>query len=285
MSRRTLAGLITVFVVCACAAPAAVPAPEPVVARPAPVALDPLRAPWTPDLTNASVRQELRLEASLLSRIDTAERRDTLRSALAVEWSRVNGEGAPRTSGLVTAFGISADTSAPAALPGLRMPIPFTVLNAVGTVAPRLTRPEPGSCGLDAAATSGVRELLITLPPRLEPGTAWTDSARYTICRDSVSLTVESVREFRVAGAERRASGVVVLIERRSHTTMHGEGRQFGEAITIDATGEGSAQLAVRLAGAFVERGEGESLLRMTMRGRRRSQELTQHTRLEIVTP
>ena len=145
--------------------------------------------------------------------------------------------------------------------------------------------PEPSGCGLDAAAALGVRELFLAMPRRLEPGTTWSDSARYTICRDSIPLGVEAVREFRVTAAERRAGGIVVLLARRSRVTMHGEGRQYGETVVIEATGESTAQLAVRLVGAYIESGSGESTLRMTMRGRRRSQELTQHTRIEILTP
>lgn len=269
----------------ACVAPAPAAAPRPVTEAPIPAAIDPLSAPWIPEVTRGSVTQQLQLEATLVSRIDTVERRDTIRTALTAEWSRVTGDGALRISGLVTSFRVSSDTSEPSTPTGILLPLPFTALDADGALPARLVRPEPSGCGLDAAAALGVREFFLSMPRRLEPGTAWSDSSRYTICRDSIPLSVESVREFRVTGAERRARGIVVLVERRSRVTMRGEGKQFGESIVIEAGGDGQAQLAVRLTGAFIEAGSGESTLRMTMRGRRRSQELTQHTRLAILTP
>lgn len=281
-----LARAIVATLLMACAAPTPAPASRPVAEQPAaPVAVDPLSAPWVPEITRGSVTQELRLEAELVSRVDTTERVDTIRTILTAEWSRVTGDGAPRISGLLTTFRLSADTSAPVVPAGLLLPLPFTALDAIGAMSARLTRPEPAGCGLDAAAALGVRELLLAMPRRLDVGTTWSDSARYTICRDSIPLSVESVREYRVTGAERGESGVVVLLSRRSRVTMRGEGRQYGEAIAIDATGDGTAQLAVRLTGAYIVRGSGESTLRMTMRGRRRSQELTQHTRIEMLAP
>lgn len=269
----------------ACVAPAPAAAPRPIAAAPVPVATDPLSAPWIPEITRGSVTQELRLDAALVSRIDTVEHRDTIRTTLTAEWSRVTSDGALRISGLLTSFRVSSDTSEPSTPAGLRLPLPFTALDAVGGLPARLVRPESSGCGLDAAAALGVREFFLSMPRRLELGTAWSDSARYTICRDSIPLSVESVREFRVTGAERRAEGIVVLLERRSRVTMRGEGKQYGETIVIEASGDGLVRLVVRLVGAFVEAGSGESSLRMTMRGRRRSQELTQHTRIVILTP
>lgn len=269
----------------ACASPAVTPAPRPTVDVAAPPLVDPLSAPWSVEAATGSIRQELRLEASLVSRVDTVERRDTIRTVVAAEWSRVHGDGAARISGLLTDFRLSADSTEPTTPAGLLLPVPFSALEGVGSIQPRFVSPDPAGCGLDAAAMSAVRELFVTLPRRLEPGTSWRDSSSHVVCRDSIAVAVRSAREFRVTGAERRDGHVVVLLERRSRTSMHGEGRQFGEPLTIDAEGDGTAQLAVRLAGGFVVAGSGESELRMTMRGRRRSQELTQRTRIEIVTP
>lgn len=268
-----------------CVAPGASPAP-----RPAPEAVparvpDDLAAPWTARATPGTVRQEIRLESSLASRVDTVERRDTIRTVVAAEWSRLAGDAPARLSGLLTDFRVSADTTEPLVPSGLALPFAFTATEGIGGVQAHFARPETSGCGTDAAAVHVLREVLVWLPRRLEPGTAWADSARYTICRDSIPLSVRSVRAFRVTGAERRGVDRVVLLERRSTVTMQGEGRQFGEPIAVEAEGESVVQLVVRLEGAFVVGGSGESELRMTMRGRRRSQELTQHTRIEILAP
>jgi hypothetical protein len=283
--QRTMIGVLACAGMLSCAPPPAVPTTRPEAVAPPVVAVDPLSAPWEPHVGTGSIAQELRFEASLVSRVDTVERRDTIRTVVNLEWSRVAGEAASRISGLLTGFRISADTTEPVPPSALALPLPFSALDGVGAIQARLTRPEPTSCGLDAAATHAIREVLISLPRRLEPGTTWTDSASYGICRDSIPLSVRSERRYTVTGAERRDGQLVVLVERRSSVTMNGAGRQFGEEVVLDATGEGTATLVVRLSGAFVIAGSGESDLRMTMRGRRRSQELTQHTRIEIVTP
>lgn len=269
----------------ACAAPSPTPAPRPVTEAVASDPHDPLAAPWSIDATSGSIAQEVRLEASLVSRVDSVERRDTIRTVVSAEWSRIRGDGALRLAGLLTGFRVSADSTEPVTPAGLLLPVPFSAVEGSGAAQARVTAPDPGGCGPDAAAMSVLRELFVTLPPRLEPGTGWRDSSSYVICRDSIPLTIGSAREFRVLGAERRDDQVVVLLERRSRTTMHGEGHQFGEPLSIIAEGEGLARLAVRLAGGFIVAGTGESELRMTMRGRRRSQELTQRTRMEIMTP
>jgi hypothetical protein len=276
---------VAVSTLLACTAPAVTPAPRPVVLAPTPAAVDPLSAPWTVDAGSGAIKQRLTFEGALVSRVDTVERRDTLRTVVAAEWSRVSGDGAARLAGLLTDFRVSADSTEPVTPDGLLLPVPFAATNGAGAAQARLTSPDPASCGLDAAAVSALREVFITLPRRLEPGTSWRDSSTYVVCRDSIALTVRSEREFRVTGAERRDGMVVVLLERRSRTTMRGDGHQFGEPLTIEAEGDGHVQLAVRLSGGFVVSGSGESELRMTMRGRRRSQELTQRTRIEIVTP
>lgn len=283
---RVVVGVAAAIALAAACAPASAPAverPRPETA--APPAPDPLAAPWLVEPARGAVTQSLRAEASLTSRVDTTTRLDTVRSELRVEWTRITGDGASRLSGLLTDFRVSVDTAPPVPPAGLSLPIPVVALDGVGAIAPRVSRPDPAGCGPDAAAAAGLRELLVTLPRRLEPGTTWSDSARYTVCRDSIPLAVETVRTFRALSAERRADGVVVMLERTSRVTMRGEGTQFGEAIAIEATGDGRARLVVQLAGGQVIEGDGESELRMTMRGRRRSQELTQRTRITIGAP
>lgn len=280
-----LGAVVSAALASACAAPAAAPAPRPSAETAAPAVVDPLTAPWSVTAASGAITQEIRLEASLVSRIDTVERRDTIRTVVSAEWSRVHGDGAARLAGLLTGFRLSGDSAEPVTPSGLLLPVPFSALDGVGALQARLTSPDPAGCGLDAAAISALREVFVTVPSRLVPGTKWQDSSSHVLCRDSIALKVRSAREFRVLGAERRDGHIVVLLERRSRTTMHGEGHQFGEPITVDAQGEGVAQLVVRLAGGFVVGGSGESELRMTMRGRRRSQELTQRTRIEILAP
>lgn len=277
-----LVGLVLTPV--ACGAPPPPPVTRPTVAVAAAPEVDPLAGPWTPVARAGSIAQRITLVSALQSRVDSTERLDSVRAVVGVEWSRLAGSPV-RASGLLTEFRVSTDTSAPVMPPGLRVPVPFAALEGRDGAQLRLERPDPAGCGPDAAALQTVREVMLSVPSRLEVGTTWSDSASYTVCRDSIPLAVHSARDFRVVGAERLGEAVVVLVDRTSRVTMRGTGTQFGELLTIEATGEGAMRLAVRLDGAVVVRGRGESTLAMTMRGRRRTQTLAQHTHLEIAAP
>ncbi|MBK7905998.1 MAG: hypothetical protein IPJ78_05465 [Gemmatimonadetes bacterium] len=283
--RRSTRWILCLVSATACAAPAPAVTPRPAIEPPAPAALDPSSPPWILQPSGAPVTRTIRLETELRSRVDTVERRDSIRTVVTAEWSRVVGGGTVRLSGLLTDFRVGIDTAELTIPQGLSLPLPFAALDGTETVAPRLIRPDPAGCGTEAAATHALREVFLTLPTRLEPTTTWRDSASYTICRDSVPLVAVSTRVYRVMGATRLAGELVIRIERHSRLTLRGAGRQFGEPIDIAADGEGVATLFVPLAGGTVVEGTGESTLRMTMRGRRRSQELTQHTRIAISAP
>lgn len=279
--RSTIASLVAML---ACGAPPRPPVLPPTPGPAAPAVVDSLAGPWIPGTRSGSVQQEVRLTAALRSRVDSVDRLDTLQAIVGLEWARVAGSSA-RVSGLLRDFRVSSDTAAPRVPNGLRLPVPFSALEGADGGQASVERPDPAGCGPEAAAVQALREVMLTLPRRLEIGSTWSDSARYAVCRDSIPLSVTSERTFRVAGAERIAGAVVLLIDRTSRVTMRGTGTQFGELLTIEATGTGAMRLAVRLEGAVVVQGRGESTLEMTMRGRRRTQTLAQHTHVEIAAP
>jgi len=116
----------------------------------------------------------------------------------------------------------------------------------------------------------------------LRTGQEWSDSAAYVVCRDSIPLQTTVTRRFRVTGAMTRDGAVMVTIERRTGTTITGDGLQFGEPVHIEGAGTGALMLEVALDGGRVVFGSGESELRLTLTGRRRTQELTQRSRIAI---
>lgn len=274
-----------VGVVVACAAPASMPSPRPAPSSGAPSERDPLEAPWAMVRSAGSFAHTLRLSSELVSRVDTVTRVDSSTATLSVSWSRLAGSEPARLSGLVTLYAVGAGAGDPPALAGLLLPIPFSATEGWNASQARLEVPASGACGLAATAFPVLRELLVSPPTRLVEGSSWSDSASYDLCRDSIPLRIKSVRRFVVIGAERRGTEVLVLVDRTSSVSIEGGGIQFGEPLTITAAGTGTMRLELRPAGAVVVSAHGQSELSMTMRGRRRTQELRQHTRIEITSP
>lgn len=277
--------IVGVVAVVACAPPVSTPSVRPIPAPGTPGVRDPLEAPWVMVRGAGSFAHRLRFESTLVSRVDTVERVDSSAATLSVSWSRLAGSDPARLSGLVTEYRVSAGAVEPQALTGLLLPIPLVAAEGWSGTQARLEVPASGACGLVASVTPLLRELFVSPPARLVEGSSWSDSASYEICRDSIPLRVRSVRRFVVVGAERRGAEVLVLVDRTSSVSIAGGGMQFGEPLTITAAGTGTMRLEMRPAGAVVVLARGKSELTMTMRGRRRTQELRQHTRIEITSP
>ena len=278
--------LVAVGVVAAaCAAPASTPSARPAPAPGVASVRDPLAAPWTMTRDAGTFAHTLHLSSELVSRVDTVERVDSSTAVLTVSWSRLAGSDPARLSGLVTAYGVGDGATEPEPPAQLMLPIPFSAIEGSNASQALLEVPSSGACGSAATVAPLLRELLVSPPARLVDGSSWSDSAAYELCRDSIPLRVRSVRRFVVVGAERRGTEVLVLVDRTSSVSIEGAGVQFGEPLTITAAGTGAMRLALRPAGALVVTAQGESELTMTMRGRRRTQELRQRTRLEILSP
>jgi hypothetical protein len=282
--RLAFASLVCVTMACARPAPRANPAARPDAPAAAVVTPDRLEAPWQISAATAGITQRLRIVSELESTIDTVLRRDSSVLELGLAWSRLAGTAPERISGLVTSVRLGISDSLLATPVGVLMPLPFSATRGVAGGA-ELSAPDLASCAVTAALVAPLREALIFPPKRLTPGLLWTDSSTVSVCRDSIPLTVATQRQYRVLSAQAEGSDVVVLLERRTRMQMQGRGTQFGEPIEISAEGEGSTSLVLRLAGAYVLRANGAQELRMTMRGRRRTQELRQRSRIEIIQP
>ena len=285
---RRLAGVLTgvLAVAIACAPPASAPSPRPVAVPDAPGMRDLLDAPWTVRRPAGTHTNAIQLSSELVSRVDSVESTDSTTAAVSVTWTRLAGGEPARISGLVTDYRVGSAAAEPGPLAGLLVPVPFSAAEGRSTTQAQLEVPPSAACSLAAAVLQAVRELFVSAPPRLVAGDTWSDSSTYAICRDSIPLEVRSARLFRVIGAERRGNAaVVVLLDRTSTVTLRGEGTQFGEQVSIAAEGSGAMRLELNLESGAVVAARGDAELRMTMRGRRRSQDLKQHTRIEIRAP
>lgn len=271
------------LVLAACPPPAAPQREGP--ARPPRPEVAPLAEPWIVGAPSGETRHRIDVIAELRSRVDTLERVDSSFSSVEAASSRIVSGGTFRLSGLLTGFRAGSTDSTATVPDGMVLPQPFSAELAAPGSQPRLTQPREEECSLPAIAAQSLRELWVATPPRLTTGLFWSDSARFTLCRDSIPLAVVATRRYRVVGAELRDTAVVVLLERDSRTTFRGEGMQFGERIIIEGEGRALTRLSISLAGGVVIDGEGEGEVTLRMQGRRRSQELRQLTRTTIRRP
>lgn len=271
--------LAAAALVTACAplrpAPTPAPAPVPVIAPipvpEKPVPVDPLAEPWIVGLPSVPITHELALITAVRAAATTAElataRVDSSRTTLSVRWDSTSRMSV-RTGSLTSAW--------------FTRPIAIVAELDAERRAVRVTTPRESSCGSDAAAAQMLREVLFAPPSRLTRGISWVDSLRTTICRDSIPLTLTSSRLYVVEDARVQDGRAVVVIRRRSTTTLSGTGTQFGEPVTITGEGQGELLFGLRLADGQMTDGNGVSTLTLSLAGRRKSQVVTQNARLEI---
>lgn len=262
----------------------AVRAPETAPAPSAPVDL--LATPWRLGNGRAVRTQRIQVTASLVSRIDSLVRTDSVASELVVTWGDTERSASAPVPVRVGRYSVRLGPDTAWRVPpdvGSGFELPATPMR--GAVPALCSTSAPACSAANIAAAQGWQESWLGLPSAFEPGTVWRDSTQYTVLRDSIPLAVTSVREFTVRDAVIRAGAVVVMIDRRSTQQLVGEGRQFGEAVRITGSGEGVMRLEVALANGAVLRGDGTSVLTLQLVGRRRTQSLTQESHITITAP
>lgn len=247
---------------------------------------DLLAAPWILVAPDAPRVQRLELAARLLTEMGPAVREDSIQSSLTVAWAAVPESLPRRWSGSITDFRVRASPADTARVPeGVLLPVRFRAVAVEGGAQPTFESPAAADCADPAAGLEqGWRELWISPPASLRPGTAWEDSTTYTLCRDGVPLRVETVRSYVAESALMRARVVHVVVVRRARVSLEGTGVQFGDTIHIVGGGSSTVRLLLPLSGGAMT-GEGEGVLTLELRGRRRTQRLTQESRLEIHAP
>lgn len=282
MNART-APFLLVLLAAACAAgpdPAGAPGPS---RNAAPV--DPLAPPWTFSTSQALRTQRLILTARLVTEMDTLVREDSVQSTLEVAWSAQPDRAPVRYAGSVTDFRVRVNADTALAPEGVAFPLAFVAEAAGVGSQPRFVTPAPSPCGAPAAdLVQGWRELWVSPPASLRPGDAWQDSSAYALCRDGIPLWVTSVRSYVAEAAVSHDSVVHVVVVRRSRVMLEGSGLQFGDTVRIIGGGSSTARLLLPLSGGAMT-GDGEGVLTLELRGRRRTQRLTQEHRLEILAP
>ena len=270
--------------VAGCGAPGAGPVATPGRVPAATAAADSLAGPWQLRNLGRPRSQRVTLLATLRSQVDTLVREDTLASETLLEWSSVPGATPPRVVGMVRGFAVrmGADTSWRALADP---PMPVSFMAAAPGAALALLVPADSACDARAAVVQALRETWFQPPARLAAGTEWRDSSAYVLCRDGILLQARSVRRYVVEGAGVREGRLVLRVRRESRTALSGRGLQFGDSVAVTGAGDATALLELSPDGAAIVAGTGSSELRLTLQGRRRTQQLVQHGALEIRAP
>ena len=77
--------------------------------------------------------------------------------------------------------------------------------------------------------------------------------------------------------------GVLATGEVPQQPGIDGAGTQYGEPVTITGASNGATMFEVALADGAVVFASGDSELRMTFTGRRKRQDVLQHSRISII--
>lgn len=248
--------------------------------------VDSLAAPWEFRDLGRPRTQQIATAAVVHSTVDSVTRVDSVATDVRLEWSVLPDREPRRVAGLVRSFSIrGTGDSAWRALPALTLPTSFVAAIAASDGAPVLVNPDAASCLASAAAAGGWRETWVAPPSALRPGMTWSDSTDFPLCRDGVVLEVTSLRRFTATAAVVHQGRVVVSVTRESRVRMSGNGVQFGDSVRVRAEGESTATLLLSRDGGVIVAGNGESELRLTFEGRRRTQQLVQHSALSISAP
>lgn len=258
------------------------PGPQQSVVR----AVDSLAAPWIIRGAERPRAQRVDLTAVLESRSDSLVRVDTVATRAWYDWSEHPDATPRRVTGMVRAFAVrSGGDSLWRVLDAPSLPVSFIAEVPWAGGAPELQLPRVGGCDPQSAIVPGWRDTWVAPPRELSVGTAWRDSSDSPLCRDGIVLRSSAVRDFVVEGVKVANGRMRVVVRRHSRAVITGRGVQFGDSVHFVGSATGVARLELLPDGAIIADGEGSSELRLTMRGRRRTQELVQRSALVIAIP
>jgi hypothetical protein len=283
MSRHRILCLIAFAAACGGGgAPPRQPGPQRSVER----AVDSLAGPWVITGAERPRAQRVDLTAVLESRSDSSLRVDTIATRAWYDWSEHPDATPRRVAGMVRAFAVrSGGDSLWRVLDAPSLPVSFIAEVPWAGGAPELQLPKVGGCDPQSAIVPGWRETWVAPPRELSVGTAWRDSSDSPLCRDGIVLRASVVRDFVVEGVTVGGGRMRVVVRRNSHAVVSGSGVQFGDSVHFLGAATGVARLELLPDGAIIADGAGSSELRLTMRGRRRTQELVQRSALVIAIP
>lgn len=297
VARRGAVAVCALALVTACASgpsgapPAAAPAPK--TATPTPAAAP---ASWGFAHAPGRVVYDVRSESTVERSGDGATEREPVTSTARVRFDLAPGGAgdALTIDGAVESYNVSAGGRVAAPVSQLSSAIPFRGSWRTRGTAPARLEPTPGSAGAGAAADSCdspaaaalsvARELLVSVPPSLAPGTRWQDSTAVLVCRSGVPIATRTLYQYEVRGRESFGGGDAIHVRRRSTGTLVGQPTPRARVASLNGTTEGTAELYFDPAGGRYLGGTADSKTQLVLRVGRADaeQKLVQQTRQTV---
>lgn len=233
---------------------------------PAPVA--PISWVLTPSLLSRDYQLELR--ASIVTTLDSGQVVVDSTSIAVDATLREVADGG--TAGLIQSVVVTAPGLAPAPMSGLSVPFAFVAERPAQNPGLQLDpMPRPvvrDPCAAKFDVPLGVlRDFLVTPPDTLSIGVAWADSGSYVTCRDGARLTVFSRRTFHVAAHDTTGGRSVLLVDRRSTSTLQGRVVRGEDTTHVSGSGTGSMRLVLDATTGSVVSADGAGFLDVLVRG------------------
>jgi len=209
-------------------------------AVPAPISQPTDRGPWTLSYRSDTLRYQVIRSASIESQRDSAVHREISTNNTHEIVSLAVAGDSVRYTAVVDSF-----STATQGLVGPVQPVnlPIEVSGTVDSLGLNIdsTATDEQCNPLRSSLESDVRNLLISLPLQLSPGTSWRDSSVTATCLGSIPAKAIIIRHFVVTGATTYTNESTVTIQRTDSISAQGEGRQQQHQLKIEISGTGSA--------------------------------------------
>lgn len=230
--------VILLAAACATASPPITPNGPPVSLPPTNHPLD--HGPWTFSYRSDTLRYQVSRSATIESQGDSAVHREMSTNGTHEIVSLAVTGDTVRYTAVVDSF-----STASQGLVGPVQPVslPIEVSGTVDSLGLNMdsTATEDQCSPVRSSLESDVRNLLISLPVQLSPGSSWRDSSVTASCLGSVPAKAIIIRRFVVVGATIYANESAVTIQRTDSISGQGQGRQQQHQLSVEISGTGSA--------------------------------------------
>jgi hypothetical protein len=253
--------------------------PAPVTAA-APVARS--SAAWLYQPSTERQRLVVDQSAVIAIRLDTSTHTDTVSSHAEVTFSAMPASRG--VTGSVEAFLVGGAGRGPGTPGGLVTPFPLRAAYPARDLQIEFSAPfDTAPCSSIAlAAAQSLRDLWFQPPDTLRAGSTWSDSSKYVICRDGITLHATVHRLFHVAGTSVRDGHPRLAIARLSRTVIDAGASQFGDQVTVSGSGNGQLTYDFDPISGEVISASGSATLDLSLHGGQRTQLVHQTVEIRI---